>query len=75
MREQGKPFFRFALSYSQRWAEYFRQRPLDADKTASYAAQAQQSLQAQKEVEAADDVSFEQYLANFYGQYETLPRP
>ncbi|MEH6585101.1 MAG: glutamate--cysteine ligase [Halioglobus sp.] len=75
MREQGKPFFRFALSYSQRWAEHFRQRPLDADKAASYAAQAQQSLQAQKEVEAADDVSFEQYLANFYGQYETLPRP
>lgn len=75
MREQGKPFFRLAMSYSQRWAEHFRQRPLDAAKTARYVAQAQQSLQAQKEVEAADDVSFEQYLANFYGQYETLPRP
>ncbi|WP_279252968.1 glutamate--cysteine ligase [Candidatus Seongchinamella marina] len=75
MREQGKPFFRLALSYSQLWADHFRQQPADAEKTAHYAAEAELSLTAQQAVEAADEVSFEQYLANFYGQYETLPKP
>ena len=75
MREQGKPFFRLAMSYSQRWAEHFRQQPVDAEKVAKFTAQAERSVKAQQEVEAADELSFEQYLANFYGQYETLPRP
>jgi glutamate--cysteine ligase len=75
MREQGQPFFRFALSYSQRWAQHFLQRPLDQDATDAFAEQARQSLAAQQAVEAADNISFEEYLANFYGQYETLPRP
>jgi glutamate--cysteine ligase len=75
MREKGQPFFRLAMSYSQRWAEHFRQATLDPELAAEFANRAEQSLQAQKDLEASEDISFEQYLANFYGQYETLPGP
>ena len=75
MREKGQPFFRLAMSYSQRWAEHFRETPLDAEMAADFANRAEASLQAQKDLEASEDISFEQYLANFYGQYETLPTP
>ena len=75
MREQGQPFFRFAMGYSERWASHFRQQPLSEEAARDFARQAEESIIAQEAVEAADDISFEQYLANFYGQYETLPRP
>ncbi|RLQ21027.1 glutamate--cysteine ligase [Seongchinamella sediminis] len=75
MREQGQPFFRFAMAYSERWAGHFRQQTLAPDTAARFARQAKESLQAQRELEAAEEISFEQYLANFYHQYQTLPRP
>lgn len=75
MREGGLTFFRFALGYSQRWAEHFRQHSLPPEKAAEFAEKANASLQAQRELEAADEISFEEYLANFYNQYATLPRP
>ena len=75
MREKGQPFFRLAMGYSQRWAEHFRQATLDPELAAEFASRAEQSLQAQRDLEASEDISFEQYLANFYGQYETLPGP
>ncbi|TDG16030.1 glutamate--cysteine ligase [Seongchinamella unica] len=75
MREQGQPFFRLAMAYSRRWADHFRQRSLDPETAADFDRQTQDSLQAQRELEAKEDISFEQYLANFYGQYETLPQP
>jgi glutamate--cysteine ligase len=75
MREGNLPFFRLALAYSQRWAEHFRAHTLPADKTAAFTEQARASLATQRELEAADEISFEEYLANFYAQYSTLPCP
>ncbi len=73
MREREEPFFALGLRYSKHWARTFRDNPLPADKVALFAQEAQRSLQAQAAVEAADDISFEQYLAEFYGQYDSLP--
>ncbi|MFV8818055.1 glutamate--cysteine ligase [Haliea sp. E17] len=73
MREQDQSFFQFGLGYSTRWAEQFRAKPLPRDKQAVFQHEAQRSLQAQRDIEAADQVSFEQYLADFYGQYDSLP--
>ncbi|WP_207796433.1 glutamate--cysteine ligase [Pseudohalioglobus lutimaris] len=75
MREGSLPFFRMALGYSQRWAEHFREHPLSPQKIAAFEEQTRNSLQAQAELEAEQEISFEQYLANFYQQYATLPRP
>ena len=45
---------------------------LDEAVEARLVAEASRSLQAQADIEAADDISFEQYLANFYSQYEAV---
>jgi len=72
MHERNLPFFRLAMAYSERWAQHFRDRPLSPQACAQLREEARRSLQAQREIEAADSISFEQYLANFYGQYDTL---
>jgi glutamate--cysteine ligase len=72
MREKDLPFFRLALSYSERWGDYFRNRPLPTDIQAAFEQETRRSLDAQAEIERADDVSFEQYLDNFFSQYRAL---
>lgn len=68
----GKTFFRLGMSYSERWVEHFRDRELSPEVSAALAEETTHSLQQQREVEASDDISFDQYLANFYAQYEAL---
>ncbi len=72
MREQNLPFFRLALSYSQRWAEYFRSRPLAPEIQATFERETRDSLAAQANIEQSDNIDFEQYLDNFFSQYKTL---
>jgi len=72
MREQDTPFFRLALAYSERWADYFRKRPLAPEIQATFEQETRQSLQDQAAIERADNISFEQYLDNFFSQYKTL---
>ena len=72
MREKDLPFFRLALSYSERWGDYFRNRPLPPDIQAAFEQETRRSLSAQAEIEQADNISFEQYLDNFFSQYRAL---
>jgi glutamate--cysteine ligase len=72
MREDDLPYFRLAMSYSQRWAEHFRAAPLPADTQERFERETEESLRAQRAIEAADALAFEQYLAQFYAQYESL---
>jgi glutamate--cysteine ligase len=72
MREQDLPFFRIAMNYSTQWAEYFRQQPLSDEVAASFEQETARSIDAQKEIEASDELSFDQYLHNFFSQYEAL---
>ena len=72
MREQDLPFFRLALAYSQRWAEYFRKRPLAPEIQATFERETRDSLAAQADIEQSDDIDFEKYLDNFFSQYQTL---
>jgi glutamate--cysteine ligase len=75
MREQQQAFFRLALGYSQRWADHFKARQLSNGTEAKLHQEANRSLQAQRDIEAADDVSFEQYLASFYAKYDAVDTP
>ena len=61
-----------ALEYSRKWAEHFRQRPLDAERSRHYSAASAHSLQRQAQVEAGDEVDFETYLQRYYAQYDEL---
>jgi glutamate--cysteine ligase len=72
MREGDLPYFRLIMSYSEKWADYFRNRPLGAARQAAFEQQTRQSLQVQRDIEAADDISFEQYLDNYFSQYRAL---
>lgn len=69
MREQGVTFFRLAMNLAQQHQEHFAQRPLDTETQAQMAQQAVDSLANQQAIEARDNVSFDEYLANYYAQY------
>lgn len=72
MRDQDLPFFRLAMAYSERWADHFRNRQLPPAVQANFEEETRQSLLTQGEIEQRDDISFEQYLHNFFSQYEAL---
>lgn len=75
MREQDLPFFRLAMRYSERWAQHFREQELSATKRDAFVQETQRSIAAQSQIEAADSISFEQYLEAYYAQYRELHRP
>jgi glutamate--cysteine ligase len=72
MHDKKLPFFRLAMAYSEKWAQYFRERALSADVQAAFEQEAQRSLLAQRDMEYSNDISFEDYLDNFFSQYEGL---
>ena len=72
LRREPQPFTDFALRQSQRHAEYFLSRPLAAAETAKFRTMAEQSLAEQRAIEEADSLSFDEYLADYYRQYEHL---
>ncbi|WP_347136827.1 glutamate--cysteine ligase [Parahaliea mediterranea] len=72
MRERDLPYFRLALDYSQQWARHFRAEPLPATTAARFARETEESLAAQRDIEASDTISFEQYLEQFYAQYQAV---
>jgi glutamate--cysteine ligase len=72
MREQGIPYYRFAMGYSNRWAEHFRDWQLDAQAQQSLVDDSAASLVRQADVEAADSCSFEEYLTAYFDQYKVL---
>ena len=53
-------------------AEYYRQRPLGSELQQQFEDAASRSIERQQQVEEADDLSFEQYLDNFFSQYREL---
>ena len=72
MREQELPFFRLAMAYSERWGDYFRNRPLSPEIKTAFEQETVRSLAAQLEIETSEDISFEQFLDNFFNQYKAL---
>lgn len=72
MRAQHTPYAGFVLNQSNKHAQYFRQRPLDHADQDYFEQQTEQSIQRQHEIEQQDELSFEDYLAQYYRQYEFL---
>ncbi|MEM9757917.1 MAG: glutamate--cysteine ligase [Pseudomonadota bacterium] len=72
LREGGIPYSRLALNYSNRWARHFRERPLDDDVARALTTESESSTKRQKALEEAEQMSFEDYLAAYYQQYETI---
>ncbi len=72
MRERDLPFFRLAMTYSEQWAQEFRNRDIPAAVKERLETESRTSQQAQLELEHADSISFEEYLDRIYAQYKGL---
>ncbi|UTW46683.1 glutamate--cysteine ligase [bacterium SCSIO 12696] len=59
-------YFRRALAHSRQHREYFMDSPLDPAVEEQLQQQAQDSLAKQRDIEAADNITFEEFLANYY---------
>ena len=72
MTEQEKPFFSLAMKWSTQHKDEFESRPLTGDDLANFQRYSKQSIDQQAQVEAADTISFDQYLSSYYQQYQDL---
>jgi len=72
MADQDEPFFRLAMNASERWAQEFRQRPLEPERLRHFEQASRESLAQQKELEEAETIDFKTYLDNYFRQYEAL---
>lgn len=68
LRASGENFFRCARRLSERHRRYFESRPLAGERVRFFTAAAEQSLQAQRDIEAADDLSFDEFLRRYFAQ-------
>jgi glutamate--cysteine ligase len=68
MRNGKETFFEFARrkSLEQQW--YFAELPIDFEREQTLVELAARSLQKQKEIEAADEVDFDQFLQDYFSQ-------
>lgn len=67
LRSSGESFTQFALRMSKVHKAYFLDLyPPNEQRLGEFAAQAQQSLQRQQEIERADTLTFDQYLARYF---------
>ena len=67
LRDEGIGFFRYALSRANEHREYFEALvPLDAERLAMFEREAAESIDRQSRIEAANQISFDEYLANYY---------
>ncbi|MGD8978191.1 MAG: glutamate--cysteine ligase [Gammaproteobacteria bacterium] len=67
MRSSGESFFDFATRLSRDHREYFLQLPeLKGERADQFDGEALASLDRQRYIEAADDISFEAFLARYF---------
>lgn len=69
MREQHIPFFRFSMNQGLAHKAHFEALPLSTEELARFREEVEQSHLRQAEIEAADTVSF----AEFLSEYLTIP--
>jgi glutamate--cysteine ligase len=68
MRARGQTFVGFAMAQSEAHRRYFRAQALPQDKQHEFEAETTRSLNQQAEIEAADTLSFEDYLTQYFAQ-------
>ncbi len=68
MKSKQHPFGRFGLNTSEEHKLHFKQSKLGSDKTRYFYELAKMSHAKQKEIETADQLSFDQFLQNYFAQ-------
>ena len=72
LAENGEGFSALGLQLAKQHGEHFNSAEMDAMSFESLTNRAQQSHQDQSQIEASDVLNFDEYLANYYKQYEEL---
>ena len=62
----GETYYRMAMRKAKEHRDYFQQRPLSPEQTKKYQRLAEQSVVKQQQIEAADNLSFDDFLAHYY---------
>lgn len=69
LEESGEGFFRFALAAASGHKEYFGElEPLNPGRLEELEDEAADSLRRQLEIEAADEISLDEYLARYFAE-------
>lgn len=75
MRANREGFFAFARRMSEQHRAYFQGVALEAARIAELDALSAESRQRQRAIEAADDLSFDEFLARYFAQGMPEPAP
>ncbi len=68
MRQDQESFHRFAERMSKKHLHYYKNLHLSAGQERFYRDEAEQSIQKQQAIEAADRIGFDEYLAEYFAQ-------
>ncbi|MDX1693346.1 MAG: glutamate--cysteine ligase [Ketobacteraceae bacterium] len=66
LKEKNQSFFQFSMEMTLQHELYFRSHPLSPQRLEEFLAMARESIAEQQAIEAADDLSFEEYLARYF---------
>jgi glutamate--cysteine ligase len=67
VQDRGESFFQYAISMARSHRDYFASiTEMSEQRHDEFSREAQASVERQRDIEAADSISFEDYLANYY---------
>jgi glutamate--cysteine ligase len=70
MRAHGEGFFHYAMRKSMEHRRHFDTLALPDDRRRMFAEAARESLIRQREIEASDELPFDEYLRRYFAQGE-----
>ena len=70
MAETGQTYFRVAMNHAIRHRQHFLDTPQPKDIEQQFKDEAEASLQKQRDIEASDTQTFDEFLADYYRQYD-----
>ena len=69
LRREGVGFFDYACAVAQKHKDYFGDiTPLSPERVNEFADEASRSIAQQREIEASDKITFDEYLSNYFSQ-------
>jgi glutamate--cysteine ligase len=68
MAASNESYFQYAMRLSREHRDYFLGTRLDDAQRLQFEAEASRSLAEQRDIEAADKLSFAEYLENYFSQ-------
>ena len=68
MKDNDMGFFHYAQRMSKRHYQYYKNQPLSEEKIHFFEKLTRQSLQEQKRAEEQDNISFDEFLENYFNE-------